>query len=95
MPFAPGYLPFSELDINSNHLFKHVGKKKKKVIFMRGWHDTLLSKEKMDEIFGYGCVGCGRMPVWGNPVTFLNTKQEFLCEFCTVSEPMVRSWKEA
>lgn len=93
--FPPQYLPYSELDINGNHAFKHIGKKKKKQIFFRGWNDVLLSREQTESAFSFGCIGCGRQPHWGNTVFWCSPEHDFLCEFCSESEGQRATWKEA
>lgn len=91
----PKYLPYSMLNVNGNHAFKHVGKKKKKQIFFRGWNETLLSREQLEYYFGIGCLSCGRSPAWGNYVHWLNKNHDFLCEHCGDTPPLRDQWKES
>lgn len=87
----PHNLPFEQLDINANHVFKHKGKKKKKVIFYRGHGGVLLNRENFEYCMACGCVGCSRRPEWGNKVTFLSAKHDFLCEYCALDKGLVES----
>lgn len=94
--FAPNWLPFNTLDITTggSHQFKHIGKKKKKRIYYKGWKDHLLDQADFDAHMAYGCCGCTRVPEWGNRVEFLDEKHNFLCEYCSMDEAMVHQWKE-
>lgn len=89
---APRFLKFTVLDVNANHAFKHVGKKKKKVIYFRGWKGIELTRPEFEQIAKCGCSACGRTDIeWGNYVMFVGATQ-FLCEFCALDVPLVRSW---
>lgn len=90
---APVGLPFNRLDINSQHCFKHVGKKKKKTIYFVGWEGKYLTREETENHFSYGCSCCTRQPEWGNLVTWLNAKHDFLCEYCSLDAPMLKAWR--
>jgi hypothetical protein len=88
---APLNLEFTILDINANHKFKHIGKKDKKQIFYRGWNGELLPRDAFEAIALCGCMACSRKPKWGNEIMFID-KDHFLCEFCTMDQPLVRTW---
>ncbi len=89
---APKFLQFSWLDVNANHAFQHIGKKKNKVIFYKGFRGTLLDRLEFENVTKCGCASCGRTDVrWGNPVLFVSNIQ-FLCEFCSMDAPLVKSW---
>jgi predicted glutamine amidotransferase len=92
---APKALPFTKLDINANHSFKHHGKKKNKVIYYIGFENRYLTEEDFNYNMSFGCSACGRQPEWGNSVTWLNKDHDFLCEYCSLDAPLVNTWKKA
>lgn len=81
---APDRLAYTILDINANHVFKHVGKKDKKQIFYTGWEGKYLNRQEFDKFCQQGCVACKRIPEWGNLVHFIDKHHDFLCEFCNM-----------
>lgn len=91
--FAPPTLRYEMLDIRSNHIFKHVGKKKNKVIYYRGLRGTKLNKDEFTLLMDNGCSGCGRNPEWGNKVEFMNDHGDFLCQFCVMDKDLLETWK--
>jgi hypothetical protein len=91
---APIDLPFSILDVNGNHKFKHQGKKKNKKIYYKGYNGTLLLMDKFNEIMAQGCASCDRKPEWGNEVIFLSKEHVFLCEYCAKDTVLVTDLKE-
>jgi hypothetical protein len=90
---APPQLAYSMLDVNSNHSFKHIGKKASKRIFFLGFdRSQLLTKDQVEYFFSFGCMSCSRQPEWGNEVHWLNKDHDFLCEFCSLDSQLVNSW---
>lgn len=89
--YAPRNLPFTVLHF-SDHKFKHVGKKKNKVVYFKGFGGKYLDESGFDTCCSFGCNQCQRQPEWGNDVTFINDKQEFLCEFCALDQDLVKAW---
>lgn len=87
---CPEFVPFTDLDINANHAFKHQGKKKKKVISYRGFQGSLLVQKSFEKIMESGCMNCARKPQWGNLATFVSSK-DFLCEHCSRDDTLVKS----
>jgi hypothetical protein len=91
---CPDFVPFTSLDVNANHSFKHIGRGRKKVIYFKGFKNEMLVRQSFDKIMKCGCVNCKRTPEWGNPVHFLD-KTMFLCEHCARNPDQVREWKQA
>lgn len=79
----PGDLPYSILDIEARHQFKHEGKGKHKKVFYKGFRGSLLNQDQFKKFMDLGCLQCDRNPEWGNDVTFLDDNHTFLCEWCS------------
>ena len=82
-------IPYSILDLNGRHEFEHRGKKKKKVIYYKGYSGTLLDRDRFEKIMQQGCTNCERKPEWGNKVTFVSKNHDFLCEYCAMKPNLV------
>lgn len=80
---VPSDTPFTILNIDSNHCFKHERKTKTrpKRIYYKGYRGEKLEREPFEKLMQEGCLNCERKPQWGNKVAFL-AKDVFLCEFC-------------
>lgn len=89
---CPTYVPFETLDVNARHCFRHVGKKKKKQIYFRGFQGKDLSPKDFNEIMKEGCINCGREPQWGNYVRFVDDKI-FFCAHCERDTELVKSFR--
>ena len=83
---CPDNVPYSVLDINSRHEFKHIGRKKNKRICYAGFNGHLLDKNEFENYMTEGCADCGRVPEWGNKVVFISKQHDFLCEYCAMDE---------
>lgn len=81
----PKELPYTILDINARHQFKHVGRKKHKRIYYKGYAGKYLDRDEFEMYMQGGCMGCGRSPEWGNEVAFITDQHDFLCEFCSLT----------
>lgn len=80
-------LPYTEVDVNSNHSFLHVGRKRHKHVIFKGWKGSHLTPDQFNLITGTGCTGCGRTPEWrpgqyGGKLVHFISPNDFLCEFC-------------
>lgn len=91
---CPDYVPFTMLDIQARHRFVHQGKKDKKVTFFKGFEGSLLVRKTFETLMTTGCIGCDRIPQWGNDVTFVN-KSNFLCEHCARDPMLVKTMIQA
>lgn len=96
MQEPPKDLPFTLIDIDARHCFKHVrtgtGKHKKKTIYYKGFNKVLLDRERFEKVTAAGCTGCSRCPEWGNEVTFISPHSEFLCEWCSMTPGVVKEF---
>lgn len=88
---APDELPFTILDIEARHCFKHKGKKKKKETFYRGFNGALLNRERFEKCMVEGCAQCSRKPEWGNEIVFFDKDHEFLCEWCSLEPGLIEA----
>lgn len=91
--FQPGFLPYSSLDINARHEFRHIGKKKKKQIYYVGFENKLLTESEFNSFARLGCIGCDGKPTWGNLVQFINNQHDFMCEYCILNKDLVHTTK--
>lgn len=91
---CPEFVPFTPLDTDANHRFKHIGKGKKKVVYFKGYKNEMLVRQTFEKIMSCGCVNCKRTPQWGNPVNFLNNTM-FMCEHCARNDDQLKQWKDA
>lgn len=94
---CPEFVPFTQLDVNARHQFKHSGKKKKKVTYFRGFQSgqgtgDMLVRTSFERLMEAGCVNCQRKPQWGNDVQFIS-HVDFFCEFCKKDSDMVKSFQ--
>jgi len=92
---APIGLSYPKMDINARHEFLHVGKKKRKKIYYRGYGGKTLERDQFEQYMSFGCASCNRRPEWGNYVQFLNIDHDFLCEFCCLDKPLLQQWLDA
>lgn len=88
----PAEMSFKIVDINSQHMFRHIGRKKNKKIFYKGWKKDLLVMDRFEKIMQEGCLNCARRPEWGNEVTFVSENHDFLCEYCKLTPGLVDSF---
>lgn len=91
---CPDFVPFTKVDINARHSFKHSGKGNKKTIFYRGYNKALLCQKTFEGLMELGCLECSRKPQWGNEVLFVSANN-FLCEHCCLDEDTVKAWRLA
>lgn len=98
---APPEMPYTLIDVDSNHCF-HIQKQKKnrpRMTFYKGWLGTLLTREMFNKHCEDGCLNCSRIPRWlegksgGVRVQFINTAHNFLCEFCAEDSQVVEAAK--
>lgn len=89
---CPEFVPFTKVDINANHAFKHTGRKKRKVITYRGYNGAMLVQQAFENIMAGGCIQCKRSPEWGNLVQFVS-HEDFFCEFCSRDESTVNLFR--
>ena len=85
---CPEDVPYTDLDINSRHMFSHQGKKKNKRIYYKGFRGNMLAPQVFNGLMMNGCLVCNRKPTWGNQVVFVN-KDDFFCEHCARDEEQV------
>lgn len=78
----PGDMPYTILDIEARHQFKHEGKGKNKKIWYKGFRGSLIGQDQFNKFMQRGCLQCDRKPEWGNEVVFLDEEHTFLCEWC-------------
>lgn len=90
---CPKSIPLPVHDINARHFYKHLGKKKNKKVFYKGYRGNLIPQKKFNEVMECGCEECKRIPQWGNQVLFLSSSQ-FLCEFCNMAVPVKTKYLE-
>lgn len=88
----PKDMPFTILDIEARHVFKHRGKGKRKEIFYRGFKGSLLNQEIFGSKMKSGCMNCSRIPEWGNEVCFVSEDHDFLCEYCAMTPELATSF---
>lgn len=89
---VPMSIPFTPIDINARHCFKHKGRGKRKIIYYRGFNKSMLVRESFEKIMLNGCCNCDRKPAWGNEVRFVSNEM-FLCEFCMSNLSLVQEWE--
>lgn len=89
---CPTYVPYTLVNIDSNHSFSHRGRKKKKVVSYKGYKGDLLVRETFEKIMALGCLNCKRVPEWGNLVNFVEHKV-FFCEHCARDEELVNHFR--
>lgn len=92
---APASLHYTKLSLNGNHVFQHIGKKKKKVIMYKGYNGKYMTQASFEEAMMYGCVGCERVPEWRNEVMFLNARDDFLCQYCSLDQGLVKMFQHS
>jgi hypothetical protein len=90
----PIAIPFTNLDVNARHQFKHIGKGKKRITYFKGFQGHMLVKESFEKLMEHGCLECKRRPGWGHDVLFVDASA-FLCEYCKYNSDKVQEWKEA
>lgn len=88
----PSELPLQIMDINARHAFRHIGRKKRKKIFYKGWKKELLTMERFEKCMQEGCLNCTRNPEWGNEVVFVSENHDFLCEWCKLTPGLLDSF---
>lgn len=95
----PKWLPYNMINVEAggSHLFSYQkqgrGKKKKRMIFYKGYQGKTLDRESFEGVMANGCLNCARTPTWGNEVKFVDS-ETFLCEHCMT--PQLESlWKRA
>lgn len=93
MTKVPTAIPFTQIDINARHCYKHRGKGKRKIIYYRGFNKNMLVQESFEGLMKKGCCNCERKPAWGNEVQFISDEL-FLCEFCCANSELVKDWVE-
>lgn len=91
---VPFSIPFTRVDVNARHSYKHRGKGKRKVIYYKGYNNEMIVQQTFEKIMGNGCLGCKRCPAWGTEVRFVD-KELFICEFCSRDTQLVKEWEEA
>lgn len=92
---APDEMPYPLIDVNSNHCFKHTGRKKNKRIYYKGYNGKLLNQKEFENFMAQGCLNCERTPEWGNEVAFVSTGHAFLCPHCRLQPGLIETSKEA
>lgn len=91
--FAPASVQIPHIH-KGDHRWKHRGKKKKKVIYFRGWGGHELNRVEFEAIMAFGCQACHRHPEWGHDITFLNEHYDFLCGLCALDKPLLDQWRQ-
>lgn len=91
---TPSEVPFSILDIQARHQFKHIGRAGNKKPYYRGFKKNLLSQDRFEKIMQQGCANCNRIPEWGNEVSFFTSDHDFLCEWCSGAPGMFKELLE-
>lgn len=90
---VPEIIPFTELDVNARHCYKHRGKGRKRITYYRGYKKEMIVQQAFETKMLGGCLHCNRQPRWGNEVHFVNSDL-FLCQFCMKQEELVKKWKD-